>query len=1460
MLKNVLSSKKRLISFIVCVLLSITVFAWGAVLLSSNKTQGVKATTAQTAEFKVLSGAAIRYNEETPGIRFSASVNKAQFEEWASLINQDGKTSETIGFRMQIRVSNYKEQDGELVNKDELENPETGAGPGKAFYLLDTTYDMRDITKWDFDRNGDFIFSSAVYLDKNWKDGTPRTQKQLHELYSEATFEVVSLYAQVFDPTIEAPTTKEEKDNRWTTPLTLADNTADTARTIRSVALALYAKGSSADEAKNVTIQKSYLEDFLGFNTYVYDTQSAFFYDLSANTLTLPIEDPAVALEAGSFKAYLGAKDITANVTVAENVFTVSGLTGLTAGDKLNIVIDAGASAYSYSNVTVATKIITTAEEFKSIFTQPELITGGEATYAFNEAYKITESVTAKDGTVYTQDFYSTSAEFFRGYYVLGADIDLNAVQFAHTKRVYESDSFIKSANGLFGFGGTFDGNGHTITNFTTDQTLMGVSNSGLFGALAFGATIKNVAITKVISRSNVYQSANELGWVGGEAHRNANVVAGLTGSSKALTEDTTNFVMAKFGTTDNVIIEDLYVALDRTKYAEGKGDPFYSYDGSKIESHYKWGTTKRTNNTAGGTLYVLGGVGIIGNPDEATTTMRNVVFDMPNLGNAPFTSYAGMGFYNYNGYVHQHANVLENCYLISEPSDLSASKGKIAAVQTNGRFYYNDGTEIVKLPNYVSATKFTFVLGATDGMGLPFLYEDMIVGVEGKSIVNQTLLAANDYDAIMGEYNGNAETYTRKEVYQGLNGDTGLWEYKIADGDTVVGNSYIWRANGVTRYDNLTDLLEDGNLANLNPQNWDFTGESAVWKTNYGEGLQVEFLVDGVPVQILTKGDVATVKATLNGTDVSAEVVLSVDNENALAISGNTITCSAGTAKLKVSYTYGDKEFVKHIGIDVEQAFADEIYVSADESLVRGSNKDYSTLYAMADNKKDYTATTLQEIYALVTGNSSAVMSEVLLMDGQDYVAQTLTTDDAGAQALSLEDNNTITQKGFIILGNSGPVKVPNVKVVTAVVADEYGFNYIPLTEETRSGYYVLANDFECWTGVGSSYYADTIGVNKLNIQAHATDATKQIAYSFGARVIPSLSADVGFNGTFDGLGHTVNNMEVAGYGLLGNYGAYDTLKATVKNVKFTNFRNRGIRATAFDGTTYTLHDFIGSGGIETILCNLGYVGSSTYYKDTTKAGTIRFENIILEMATSGFSDRSRYNWYLKYSKTPGANINETGNGRVGFIRFNGSSGSNASYIDIRLARTAIYNCVFKYETRWNSARGCSNDTSMVFYSFGTTNDDMGGAYGNNYPNAYIGFLNPLYNQNVVIISQSLRGANQSADDLGKVVSPYSVNTADAGNYANYGLATNDYEKLGLTGQTSKDWYMGYDNETDYNYIYTQVEADVGVKQSINGKTKVKLCNIANYYRYDTYEAMFNAGKTVGDAITITADGANFN
>ena len=112
-------------------------------------------------------------------------------------------------------------------------------------------------------------------------------------------------------------------------------------------------------------------------------------------------------------------------------------------------------------------------------------------TYTFNVnvllATKIIRTVDDLDVVKVTQTNIDNNTSIY-GYYVLANDINVNWVKPVMASLTYKGT--VKNWDANFGFRGTFDGLGHTISGFA-------VSTNGMFGHVGKGAVIKNVKFDK---------------------------------------------------------------------------------------------------------------------------------------------------------------------------------------------------------------------------------------------------------------------------------------------------------------------------------------------------------------------------------------------------------------------------------------------------------------------------------------------------------------------------------------------------------------------------------------------------------------------------------------------------------------------------------------------------------------------------------------------------------------------------------------------------------------------------------------------------------------------------------------------------------------------------------------------------------------------------------------------------
>ena len=153
--------------------------------------------------------------------------------------------------------------------------------------------------------------------------------------------------------------------------------------------------------------------------------------------------------------------------TVENGIWKFADLSSLAVGENKFFLYGTNGKIYELRAI-VADKIITTAEEFKNMY-----------------------------GTdIAPEDMYATQTGekgklVWNGYFILGNNIDGEGTEITRiSDDIFTEENLWGEGEGAIGFIGTFDGRGHTLSNFTVKD-----SKLGIFGFVGWGAAIRNVAI-----------------------------------------------------------------------------------------------------------------------------------------------------------------------------------------------------------------------------------------------------------------------------------------------------------------------------------------------------------------------------------------------------------------------------------------------------------------------------------------------------------------------------------------------------------------------------------------------------------------------------------------------------------------------------------------------------------------------------------------------------------------------------------------------------------------------------------------------------------------------------------------------------------------------------------------------------------------------------------------------------
>ncbi len=286
--------------------------------------------------------------------------------------------------------------------------------------------------------------------------------------------------------------------------------------------------------------------------------------------------DVAELSTTGSYDVYCGAKELTVSaVDRANGQITVENFpTNLEEGKVYDLVL--------YSNTD------------NSILTQPFIYaTKVLRTLADFDMFK--QSSTDGDG------YYNTILD---GYYVLGNDITLTTAnesgsQFVQAEKAVST--FVAADRQCnYGLRGTFNGNGHTISNLR-------ITGAGLFYSICEGATVENLALTNVTFTTE--HSAALAMYSNGNIQNVYISTRFNVGNNRATVALQANF--AGKATMKNVIVD----ATTFTSASTG------TICGSMVQTNQSYGNTETSNNVEN--VYVistvmLGGFGTNGQKVDA--------------------------------------------------------------------------------------------------------------------------------------------------------------------------------------------------------------------------------------------------------------------------------------------------------------------------------------------------------------------------------------------------------------------------------------------------------------------------------------------------------------------------------------------------------------------------------------------------------------------------------------------------------------------------------------------------------------------------------------------------------------------------------------------------------------------------------------------------------------------------
>lgn len=712
------------------------------------------------------------------------------------------------------------------------------------------------------------------------------------------------------------------------------------------------------------------------------------------------------------------------------------------------------------------------------------------------------------------------------GYYVLANDINCAG-----------------GALTISNFSGTLDGNNNTISNFT-------VGNNGIFGSNK--VTLKNVAFDDITASSALTEStlfgtdasfnnvsvdcenANlNTAWSNGininhvKAEKNAYVVSGETtttlygnfvkGNTYTVTIDGIDATYTAYSNSKlvNVRVGSLIAGAKKTLVCRDNANGInYGFD---VIGATKFITTAQELKElgVGGTVrpngFVVGNGAVEGKHVEGYYVLANDI-DAKGVDFAAGNYYVNayfMGTFDGNGYTVSNVKVSEGGIFGA------AQNATIKNVNfKNVLFHANEGKGF----GTVTTDQWNSDGGTgTQGTGLNNNVQwGFYTGILGGTAVN---VEVSDVTIQVSEYYNTGYHGRTSLLFLSNKGSNRFSNIMIDAAGLDVSNVLGAEVDASDVYENVTIYVKSSKLLgsaggmDSDPAASDglpaemFDAKDGV---NY---VETSFRFTNTEKEIAA-GDELTLKVNDDpNNDVTYEVVPAIDG---VSVAGSTLTVDEDVAhntQIKVVATLGDLTATYTLTVVGTVELDDTVMVSIEDKTmsivdsvkgeVQSVTLDGTVLY---DGMGDVRYENGKGIYTL----SEAVLANVAGGEYDNIYIKTSTARyEASAKVITKYIRTIDDLKALGVGGNNPTMTQAEAKDIT--------------------GYYVLAND--------------------INVATHEEDYSDMVAAGYPYLYGTTDSLNALFKGTFDGNGHTINNLRVSDGGIFGK-----TSNATIKNVNFTN------------------------------------------------------------------------------------------------------------------------------------------------------------------------------------------------------------------------------------------------------------------------------------------------------------------
>ena len=731
-----------------------------------------------------------------------------------------------------------------------------------------------------------------------------------------------------------------------------------------------------------------------------------------------------------------------------------------------------------------------------------------------------------------------------KGAYLLGADIDCGNMNFTN----YGAGANVKSS-----FEGIFDGNGHTISNFT-------VFGGGLFSTIVGDATIKNLAVTNVRALGTLFhigknQSAQlhfENIYVQHRAMTNAtdkqsfNLWTGYTVSAKNVIN--VGYLTGAYytGWEGDILINH----LGNNRQFE---NIFIVHDNVRTiaeSSYYASNEAGQTNTIAN--TYRFDDVATM----TANDTYNNYVSDNTNkhwIINEDGTATWGYSF----------GNVKESMvYSAKDKLTQIDSKNIVSAVDANGNEYVVDGALTIENNTANVINKDLKVTFADDSEKLIrfIVYTDIITTKEELLDMMPGTAAANTVKDVKGAFILGADIYLGG-TYQNPSAATGTFEGIFDGNGHKIDNFTIWNGGFFCKVKNVTTIK---NVAFTNA----ITSHELLFNVTGAESDDL-LTLENIFVSYKSGAQAFALWTNDAGFNVKANNIITISSKPASYKTSNLgnllVKEVANESKLEanVSNLYNNIFIIHNNAYTIAEG---KYYASneAGQTKTLANTYRFDNVATMLNNNayNKYVANITSKhwvvnedgtaIWGYSLGNGEIAMNystkdklteidsknivSAVDLDGNEYVVD-------GVLTIANDTNNVITKVLKVTFEDNSTIIVKFSVYTDIITSKQELLDILPgaedLNPETKpekhiKGAYILATDID----FGNS-----------NFTNYGTGAT----------------AKSSFEGVFDGNGHTISNFTVFGGGI------FSTIKGdtTIKNLAITNVRALGtLLFTAKSGT----------------------------------------------------------------------------------------------------------------------------------------------------------------------------------------------------------------------------------------------------------------------------------------------------